>query len=118
MIERRAERHDWVPGVLGLGITVLVALATITPYFYKIPTENMNLITQAQTTLWNGWMVVLAYYYGSSKNQTKAADTIATQAHTARTAGAALAAAVSPPAPDVTLQPGAHVVVEATEDPK
>lgn len=108
--------HDWVPGALGIGITFLVALATITPYFYNIPKDNMNLITQAQTTLWNGWMVVLAYYYGSSKNQAKAAETIATQAKTAQEAGAALAAVATPNAEDVVLQPGDQVVVAASNE--
>lgn len=110
------EYHDWVPGALGIGITVLVALATITPYFYNIPKENMNLITQAQTTLWNGWMVVLAYYYGSSKNQARAQDTMNTQAETARQAGAALAAVASPPG-TVVLGPGQEVTVEADVKP-
>lgn len=107
------ETHDWVPGVLGIGITILVALATITPYFYNIPEKNMNLITQAQTTLWNGWMVVLAYYYGSSKNQAKAQDTLNLQAETARQAGAALVAAMPPVPGEVKLAPGEQVKVEA-----
>lgn len=109
--------HEWVPGVLAVGITILVALATITPYFYNIPKDNMNLITQAQTTLWNGWMVVLAYYYGSSKNQSKAQDTMNVQAETAKAAGAALAAATTPASTDaVTLKPGESVDVHATSD--
>lgn len=107
------EKHDWVPGVLGLAITALVALATATPYFYKIPTENMNLITQAQTTLWNGWMVVLAYYYGSSKNQAKAQETMNVQAETAKQAGAALAALAPTPPGEVKLPPGGSVEVTA-----
>lgn len=114
-MERRTERHEWVPGVLAIGITFLVALATITPYFYNIPEKNMNLITQAQTTLWNGWMVVLAYYYGSSKNQAKAQDTMKVQAETAKVAGAALAAANAPSGPTIPVGPGDKVTVEGEE---
>jgi hypothetical protein len=112
------DKHDWVPGMLAIIVTVLVALATLTPYVYAIPEKNMNLITQAQTTLWNGWMVILAYYYGTSANQRKSADTINMQAHTANKAGEALASLTTAalPGADVKLNPGEAVKVSAKED--
>lgn len=111
----RKEKHEWVPGALAVGITILVALATITPYFYNIPEKNMNLITQAQTTLWNGWMVVLAYYYGSNKNQTKAQDTMNTQA---QLASDALSATMPRSDATVSLEPGERATVEAEPGPR
>ena len=108
------DRQDQIPGILAWMITLLVALSIITPYFFEIPTENINLITQAQTTLWNGWMMALAYYYGSSKNQAKAAETIAAQAKTAQVTGAALAASLPGVPGEVKLSPGDEVVVAAT----
>lgn len=110
---------DWVPGALAVGITALVALATITPYFYMIPEKNMNLVTQAQTTLWNGWMVALTYYFGSSSNRKKDAETIAAQAQTIQTANAALAPVLGAPGANVIpVAPGeTKVVVGTPEEP-
>lgn len=65
-------RHDIVPGVIALSVTVMVALAALTPYVVVLPEKNLNLITQEHTTLWNGWLVILGFYFGSthSKNST------------------------------------------------
>lgn len=114
MTDRRADKHDWVPGSLAMVVTVLVALATLTPYVWNIPQTNLNLITQAQTTLWNGWMVILAYYFGNSAGQRKAADTIAMQAETAKQAGTVLAAATGS-SEGITLAPGESATATATE---
>jgi hypothetical protein len=68
--------RDQIPFTLGYLITLLVAAATLTPYLREIPRENMNLITQANTTLWNGWMLMLGYFYGTSAQQKKTNDTM------------------------------------------
>lgn len=70
-------KHDWVPGALAIGVTVMVALAALTPYVIQVPEKNLNLITQAQTTLWNGWLMILGYFFGTTQAQnniTKAVD--------------------------------------------
>jgi uncharacterized membrane protein len=71
-----------VAAILAVMVTVMVALAALTPYVMSIPEKNLNLITQAQTTLWNGWLMILTYYYATTNANTKAAATIATQAKT------------------------------------
>ncbi len=100
-------------------VTGLVAAATLLPYVWNIPERNMNLITQAQTTLWNGWMLVLAHYYKSKQNNPIDAATIATQAETIKTAqsnlpsmsgvGGTISEGV------VKLEPGDEVKVEGVE---
>ena len=109
MNRRKNDPHDWQPFIIALGVTRLVGLATGTPYFYKIPHENMQLIIQAQTSLWGGWLIVLNWYFGSSKNQSKAQDTMNRQA----TALAASAPASPPSDKTITLPPGDSVSVEA-----
>ena len=123
MIERRKNQPDkmeWVPGSLAMIVTIMVALATLTPYAWPLPEKNMNLIVQAQTTLWNGWLLILGFYFGTSATSRKTEDIMATQAQTAKVAGDTLAAtmgaASAPPGP-VTLTPGEEVKVKAEEPP-
>ena len=75
-----------IAGILAIMVTVMVALAALTPYVMSIPEKNLNLITQAQTTLWNGWLMILTYYFATTNNNNKAAATIATQAKTIQAA--------------------------------
>lgn len=125
---------DWVPGVLAISITLMVALSILTPYVMKIPESNLNLIVQAQTTLWNGWLLVLGFYFGTSvQNNTRQAQQLSQQATTmasvlskvpTMTVAAEDAKVVATPAPEpttqqatetVTLQPGTNVNVEAVD---
>lgn len=69
-----------VPGALAIGVTVMVALACLTPYVIKIPEANINLITQAQTTLWNGWLMILGYFFGTTNSQNAAVNKVADNA--------------------------------------
>lgn len=105
---------DTQPFIIACAVTLLVAVATGTPYFYPIPEKNIALITQAQTTLYNGWMIVLTWYFGSSKNAATAQDTMNKQAETARQAGAALAKSVNT-SDTVTLKPGDTATVTPTD---
>lgn len=71
-----------IAGVLAIMVTIMVALAALTPYVMSIPEKNLNLITQAQTTLWNGWLMILTYYFATTNTNNKAAATIEAQAKT------------------------------------
>lgn len=104
--------NDPIPGRLAYGVTILVALATLTPYVWVVPEKNMQLVIQAQTTLFSGWLMILAFYY-KSRNDAVKDDTIAAQAETAKAAGAALVAAL-PGAAGMTIAPGATATVEPT----
>lgn len=114
-MERRKEIADNHPFMIAVAVTMLVAIATGTPYFYPIPEKNIALITQAQTTLYNGWMIVLTWYFGSSKSQTKDQDTMNLQAR------AAMARIETPPSASpgsVELKPGDELEVRATGEGK
>jgi surface polysaccharide O-acyltransferase-like enzyme len=115
MIDRRKEKNDWTPAILAVATTVMAALATLTPYVMLVPEKNITLITQSQTTLYTAWIMVLGYYFGSSKNQTRAQETIATQAATAQAAGAALASVAGIKDGEVRLNPGDEVKVAAVD---
>lgn len=60
------DRKEWIPGVLAIMITLMVAAAALLPYVWVIPDKNLTLITQAQTTLYSGWMFMLGFFYGQS----------------------------------------------------
>lgn len=111
--EHQANLRRNTAGILAHCVTFLVAAATLTPYIWDIPERNMNLVTQAQTTLWNGWMLVLAYYFKARENNPTDAHTISTQAETIKKAQDAL----SPPAKadTVEVRPGEEVRVEGVD---
>lgn len=102
--------------VLAYLVTVLVALSMLTPYVWTIPKENINLITQGQTTLWNGWMLVLGYFFKTRINNPVDADTINSQAKTIKEAQTTLNAATGAIPGQVNLTPGDQVNVKATDD--
>lgn len=105
-------RQGWVPGALAILLTIMAAAAALTPYFILIPEKNLTLITQAQTTLWAGWLLMLGYYFGSTSSSKGKDDTIGTLAKTAQTAGAALPS-VGPDS--ITIAPGDSATATATD---
>lgn len=111
-------KSSWVPGILAILLTVMAAAAALIPYFEIIPQENMTLLTQAQTTLWAGWLMMLGYYFGSTSNSKSKDETIGSLAKTAQ-AGAVMAAADIPKPTDgkVILEPGDEVKVAAVDPP-
>jgi hypothetical protein len=113
MIEHRSNSEWTVAGWLAIIITIMVALAALTPYIVTIPQSNITLITQAQTTLWNGWLVVLSYYFGTTQSQGRKDAAIQTLASTAQAAQAAL---TPTPNADVKLDPGQSATVTATTE--
>lgn len=108
------QKHGWVPGALAVLLTIMAALAALTPYVVIIPKENLTLITQAQTTLWAGWLLMLGYYFGSSSSQKTKDATIQTQAETAAVAQGALAPLVSDNPDAINLAPGEQAKVVST----
>lgn len=111
------DRRKWdTLAILAYIVTIMVGLSVLTPYFYTIPEKNSNLITQGQTTLYAGWMLILAFYYKSRVNNPVDADTINSQAKTIKEAQATLSAATGATPGQVNLEPGDQVKVKATED--
>jgi hypothetical protein len=89
----------------------------LTPYVWTIPKDNINLITQGQTTLWNGWMLVLGYFFKTRINNPVDAETISNQAKTIKEAQTALGVAAGVTPGSVSLAAGDKVEVKA-EDAK
>lgn len=109
--------HEWaesVSGILALLVTVMVALAALTPYWLPIPEKNMNLITQGQTTLWNGWLLILGFYFGTASSQGKKDATIQTLANTASKAQEALTPTAS--ADIIPVAPGETKTIQGTPE--
>lgn len=115
-----SEKYSWIPAYLAVSATLIIGVSHLLLFFFNIPQQNVNLITQNNTTLWNGWMAILMFYFGDSLSRSRSADTIKMQAQTALTAGTALAKATEaslPPTTDVKLDPGETVKVSAEPKP-
>jgi len=110
-----ADRRFDTAAVLAYLVTILVALSMLTPYVWTIPKDNINLITQGQTTLWNGWMLVLGYFFKTRINNPVDAETISNQAKTIKDAQTALGVAAGVTPGKVSLEPGDKVEVKAEE---
>lgn len=111
------ERRKWdTLAILAYAVTVMVGLSVLTPYFYVIPEKNATLITQGQTTLYAGWMLILAFYYKSRINNPLDADTINKQAGAIKEAQTALSATTPGTPGKVELHVGDEVKVEAVKD--
>lgn len=112
-------RRKWdTLAILAYAVTIMVGLAVLTPYVILIPEKNVQLITQGQTTLYAGWMLILAFYYKSRVNNPLDAETISMQAKTIKDAQATLSATTGVATGDIKLKPGAEVNVEAVGDDK
>jgi hypothetical protein len=110
-----AHNKEWsVSGVLALLVTGMVALAALAPYWIAIPEKNMNLITQGQTTLWAGWLLILGFYFGTTNSQGRKDATIQTLATTASKAQDALAPLSGNAVDTIPVAPGEQVTVKAT----
>lgn len=111
----KGETHkEWsVAGTLAILVTAMVALAALAPYWIPIPEKNMNLITQGQTTLWAGWLLILGFYFGTTNSQGRKDATIQELAKTAGKAQDALAPLVgSTPTETIPVAEGEKVIVE------
>jgi hypothetical protein len=106
-------RKQWdIAAILAIVVTIFVGLAILTPYVWAIPEKNQNLITQGQSTLFNGWMLILAFFYKSRSTNPVDSETMATQAKTAKQAIDALTPST---ADSVKLDPGEQVKVQAKD---
>jgi type II secretory pathway component PulL len=121
MIERRVTdpHNEWgVAAWLAILTTCMVALATITPYFLTVPQGNATLISQSQTTLYNGWLIVLAYYFATNLGAGRKDAAIQNMASTIKAAQDTLSAVVPPATPGgdptMVLKPGEAAQVAAT----
>ncbi len=117
MIEqiKKASNESSVMGWLAFITTVGVLLSILTPYVWLVPKENMNLITQGNTTLWNGWMVVMVFYFRSKAQNPLDAATISQQADTISKAQQTIsdtASAATPADQSVKVEPGDKVEVK------
>lgn len=118
MIERRrnpATQQDvlnWTGAIVAVGLIAILGFMTWALVMRQVPDENQNALLLLIGNLTGLIGIVVAFYFGSSSQQKKQADTINTLAETAKTAGTALATNASPDA--ITLKPGESANVAAT----
>ncbi len=110
---------DHIPGILAVIATLAVVVEMALVHVFAVPKENETLVTQIQTGLIGGWMVAMTYYFGTTANRKRDADTIATQAQTIQTANAALAPVAGAPnaADTIPIAPGEVRTVVGTDAP-
>lgn len=119
MVREDAQKEWSVSGVLAVMVTGMVAMAALAPYWIAIPEKNMNLITQGQTTLWSGWLIILGFYFATTNSQGRKDATIQTLAVTASKAQDALAPLTGVSTPDVIpVAEGERLIVEGSEEKK
>lgn len=109
--------EEWsTSGILAIMVTLMVAVAAIAPYWVGVPEKNMNLITQGQTTLWAGWLLILGYYFGTTNSQGRKDATIQTLATTASKAQEALAPLTGASVETIPIGNGEKVTIEGKTD--
>lgn len=77
-------------GFVGIGIVCILGFVTWALIYREVPQENQNNLTILLGVLSANVGMVVGYYFGSSATTKKLAETNATLAKTAQTAGAAL----------------------------
>lgn len=111
-------RDDHTPAILAIIATLAVVGEMIIVHFQPVPQGNATLVTQIQTGLIGGWMVAMGYYFSTTANSKKNAETIATQAQTIQTANAALAPVLGAAGSEsIPVAPGETKTIVGTEDP-
>lgn len=115
MIERRKNTSqdviNYTGGVIAIVLMAILAFVTFALVRWTIPSENENALMFLLGQLTALISVVVAFYFGSSSQSKKQADTIDTLAKTAQTAGASLAA----PPDAMVIRPGESATATATE---
>lgn len=116
-MERRRNPQDvvnWTGAAIAILLALILAFVTYALVRWTIPTENENALMLLLGHL-NGMVsVIVAFYFGSSSQAKKQADTIDTLAKTAQTAGTVIATAATPDA--LVIPPGASATATATPD--
>lgn len=101
---------NWTGAVVASGLVSILAFVTWALVYRTIPEANQNALTLLIGILSANVGAVVGFYFGSSSQAKKQADTIDTLAKTANAAGAAL----NPP-PTIELAPGEAATVKADE---
>ena len=98
---------------IGLGLIALLGFALWALIYRQVPSENQNALTLLIGILSANVGMVVGFYFGSSADNKKLAETVNMQAKTAQTAGAALGTSESS---TTVLLPGDNATVEPKID--
>lgn len=112
MAAAHVKRQDWVNiagGAIAIGLIVLLFYCTHALITQEVPAANKDALMVVIGILSMNVAQVVSFFFGSSSENKKQADTISTLAATALTAQAAL----SPLPADVTLESGQSATVKA-----
>ncbi len=112
---------DWVGAFLAVSVTTIVAVQTIAPYFYDVPTANSATVGQQQTMFQTVFIMIVSFFFASSASTRQKDATINTLSNTAAqvaTTAAVTRAAMSPNDKVIPLSPGESATVKADEPVK
>lgn len=100
---------------LMVGATILInfTFMTVAPYFIALNQQSIRLIDQQQTILQGVFLILVGFLWGNSSGNKSKDQALEAQAETIRTTAAA-----ANPAANVSLDPGQHVKVEASDGPQ
>jgi hypothetical protein len=118
MISGHVQRKDWINiagAAIAIGLVVNLAALTLAVIFVELKTANENILMFLAGGLLTQVTNIVQWFFGSSSENKKQAETISTLAATAQTAQAALT-----PMADTTVIPvaaGEQVTVKADDPP-
>jgi hypothetical protein len=72
--QREAAVHDWMPGTLGMTITLGFFSVLVYMMMHHIPQEDRDTLNIMLGSLGTAWIAVVSYYFGSSAGS-RAKDT-------------------------------------------
>lgn len=102
-------------GAVAIGLLLILAFVAWALVFVSVPNDNQNALSLLLGILSAGVGTIVGFYFGSSAQTKKQADTINTLAQTARTAGAALPGVADAGTTSIELQPGETAKVTAED---
>ena len=77
MVTMGRSEIDRTSQVVVYSILALFAFTTIFPHIMAIPKENQQMLAQANSTLQNILLVIVAFYFGQSQGNLKKDQTVA-----------------------------------------
>lgn len=112
---RRHVTSEWLQAVVVVGILTMAAFTTGVVMFFKVPTENAQLVGQIQGSLWLAVGGICQFFFGRNKGSDQKDAALATAVQVAQTAQQQ-PAATEPAGTVIPVAAGDSVTVEGKGD--